>query len=296
MLKTAEKNDLPGIGALYRTCFEESQEGTEEFLRMRFRPEDCFLWEEDGAILAMAHAFDMMVETAGGRRIPAAYIYAVATHPQARGRGISTRLLEFLWQERKKRGAQVALLVPAEDSLFDFYGQRGYATVSWIREGILGKDAALRRELDKMETGLSLRELSPQAYLELRDRMLSGTAYARWDLRQISYQRALGLRGAGGLYGFSLDGSQIGCCAVEIYDGTVWAKELLLPGNFVRSGAAELGRSWPSLALGIRMPNTEGEEDPQSMGFACRPFAMARADSRELLEEIRGCYFGLALD
>lgn len=294
MLRTAEPSHLEGIARLHELCFGDGPEAMELFRALRYRPEDCFLWEEDGRPLAIAHAFPMSLALGDGLRAPAVYVYAVATHPRARGRGLSTRLMEYLWDEVSRRGARAALLVPAGEGLFDFYRQRGYREVCQVREG---GEALLSRPEARQGPLPHLVEISPRRYLELREEQLGRVPHAVWDLRQAVYQEALGKGSDGGLYAFRQGSREMGCCAVEVYGGAAHVKELLLPGGLAAPGAAALSARWPGQKVELRMPALQGRDWPFPEEVCPRrPFAMARADSPELLEEIRGSYFGLALD
>ena len=53
--------------------------------------------------------------------IPACYIYAVATHPLYRGKGLATQLIDQTCAAHK-----LVLLRPIEESLISFYGKMGF--------------------------------------------------------------------------------------------------------------------------------------------------------------------------
>ena len=58
----------------------------------------------------------------------ASYLFAVGTLPQAQGRQIATRLLQFAAENAQRQSLEGLYLVPAERTLFDYYGARGFVT------------------------------------------------------------------------------------------------------------------------------------------------------------------------
>ncbi len=64
---------------------------------------------------------------------PIAYIYAVATLKEYRGRGVCRALMSTLHKRLKASGYSGAILVPSEKSLFNFYGRMGYVALASIR-------------------------------------------------------------------------------------------------------------------------------------------------------------------
>jgi len=54
------------------------------------------------------------------------YIYALATHPAFRGRGLAGKLLKYAEKVAKEWGAAGVCTLPADPSLYGFYGKMGY--------------------------------------------------------------------------------------------------------------------------------------------------------------------------
>ena len=64
----------------------------------------------------------------GEKTLSAAYIYAAATDTAYRGRGLMTALLQFAAENAQRQSLDGLYLVPAERTLFDYYGARGFVT------------------------------------------------------------------------------------------------------------------------------------------------------------------------
>lgn len=293
MLMMAKTQHLSGLKKLYHTCFGGQPIEVERFFALRYRPEDCFLFGQEDRPWSAAYAFSLEVVLTGFKRIPAVYVYGVGTMPAQRNKGYNRQVMEYLWQEVRRRGAQVALLVPAEESLFNFYRHQDYQVVSWVREG-LGKAFVLD---GKEATKLRLTRISPIRYLGLREERLIGSPHARWDQRQIVYQGVVADACGGGLFAFYQASRAVGCAVVEIYEEKMYIKELLLPDELISEGVSILAVHWPALEIILRMPaNTNMKQIFSEEICPVRPFAMAKSDNPQLLKQLQGCYFGLALD
>lgn len=64
----------------------------------------------------------------GEKTLSAAYIYAAATDTAYRGRGLMTYLLQFAAENAQRQSLDGLYLFPAERTLFDYYGARGFVT------------------------------------------------------------------------------------------------------------------------------------------------------------------------
>jgi predicted acetyltransferase len=84
----------------------------------------------DGGV-ALAHAFLFPLEAwFGGRRVAVGGVATVGVAPEARGRGLGTRLLEHLHATARARGDALTVLYPFRQA---FYARLGYAPASAYR-------------------------------------------------------------------------------------------------------------------------------------------------------------------
>ena len=141
-----------GLKKLWKTVFGDPDSFIDTFFEVAFSPDRCRCMEENGQIISALYWFDCSYD--GGKL---AYIYAVATHPEHRGKGLASRLLEETHDHLKAQGYAGCVLKPAE-GLFPYYARLGYVTSGFVR-----RFAA--------ETGskpAQIRELSPAEYSRLR--------------------------------------------------------------------------------------------------------------------------------
>lgn len=114
-------DSLPGLWRLWQQAFGDSAEFIDGFFRLGFSPERCRCVEAEGQIAAALYWFNCQWD---GRKI--AYIYAVATDKNFRGRGLCRALMEDTHRHLQSLGYAGAVLVPSEAGLFALYGGLGY--------------------------------------------------------------------------------------------------------------------------------------------------------------------------
>lgn len=131
MFDFARPEDVDALKDLWLSCFGGPREYVDFYYSRRFHPEDTLVWREGGRPVSMMTL--MRVRQAGE---DGAYVYAVATSPEYRGRGLMTRLDAWSREVLEQRGAKFSALVPAGPELFPMYQGLGYraAYPVWVRE------------------------------------------------------------------------------------------------------------------------------------------------------------------
>ncbi|MGI5855863.1 MAG: GNAT family N-acetyltransferase [Candidatus Merdivicinus sp.] len=131
MLDFAQPEDLDALKALWLACFGGPAEYLDFYYSRRFVPGDTLVWREEGRPVSM---MTLMRVRRGGE--DGVYIYAVATLPEYRGRGLMRRLDAWSQEIAWKRGCRFSVLVPAEPELFAMYEKLGYRAdfPIWVKE------------------------------------------------------------------------------------------------------------------------------------------------------------------
>jgi len=111
----------PELRSLWSLAFGDSESVIDAFFSTAYSPERCRCVIAEGRAAAALYWFD--TECAGQRL---AYLYAVATHPDFRRRGLCRGLMEDTHGLLTQLGYDGALLVPAEPSLRRMYSGMGY--------------------------------------------------------------------------------------------------------------------------------------------------------------------------
>ncbi len=155
--------DFPGpvqteqLLALWKDAFGEHNGFWELFLERAFQADHCRCITEGGQVLAGLFWFDC---SCSGQN--QAYIYAVVTHPDHRGKGLCRRLLQDVHGHLAARGYSLAMLVPEGEALRRMYGKLGYRDGTGISEFSCTAGPA----------PLPLRAIGPKEYAALRREFL----------------------------------------------------------------------------------------------------------------------------
>ena len=160
IIKHPEKAHVEGLIALWVEAFQEPREAAQCFFDTAFAPQRSLICLEGEAVAAGLYWFDCLWK---GRKV--AYIYAVGTRLSHRGKGFCNKLMEKTHELLKSRGYHGAILVPAEESLFGFYGKMGY--IPCCPGGIPGEKLTAQRERE-----MGLTPISVEAYLEKQKKLL----------------------------------------------------------------------------------------------------------------------------
>lgn len=146
------------LKGLWKTVFGDPDSFIDNFFAVAFSQDRCRYIQENGEIVSALYWFDC--EYTGGKL---AYIYAVATHPDHRGKGLASRLLLDTHAHLKELGYAGTVLKPAK-GLFPFYEHLGYTTCGYIRcfEATAGSPPVPVRRITPAEYGHLRRSYLPQ--------------------------------------------------------------------------------------------------------------------------------------
>ena len=149
--------NIDGLKQLWKIVFGDTDFFIDTFFDVAFSQDRCRYFTENGEIVSALYWFDCHYE--GGKL---AYIYAVATHPDHRGKGLASRLLEETHNHLKAQGYAGCVLKPAK-GLFPFYERLGYVTSGYIRRfpAESGNSPAAIRQLSAGEYGLLRKAFLP---------------------------------------------------------------------------------------------------------------------------------------
>ena len=138
--------------SLYKMVFYEDDEDFAKTFTDKYFDNSCRFIEKDGKIVSMLYLLDCKVFD-GEETYSAFYLYAAATHPDYRNKGLMSKLISSVLKEDK-----VIITKPANDKLFSFYEKFGFTVCSFKDE--------IKKEFPKEET------LNLEQYIELRKKLL----------------------------------------------------------------------------------------------------------------------------
>jgi len=126
--RNAVRTDYPVLKRLWRECFSQSIPETDLVFDNLIKAENSFVAVWDGVVAGMLFIAGFTIRSFGRDIGKGAYIYGVGVDTAYRGRGIASNLLEYAHDYLIASGYKCAVLLPAGQSLFDFYGRLGYST------------------------------------------------------------------------------------------------------------------------------------------------------------------------
>ena len=123
--RVSKEQDIPQLKKIFKTSFDVSNEEVEFFFSQKFSLKNCLIGETDEKIVCALHLMDAsFVFKSFNERVY--YVYAAATLPEYRKKGLMTRLLEYSFKVTKERGKSYSVLKPENTALYDFYQKLGY--------------------------------------------------------------------------------------------------------------------------------------------------------------------------
>ena len=124
--RLATTEDKTALYALWQNTFGDEPAVIDRFFHC-VTPNEIVVCGENGSPVSALYMPRVELRC-GEKTLSAAYIYAAATDTAYRGRGLMTYLLQFAAENAQRQSLEGLYLVPAERTLFDYYGARGFFT------------------------------------------------------------------------------------------------------------------------------------------------------------------------
>ena len=144
---------IPMLRQLWKAVFADTDAFLDSFFSLAYHPERCLCASEGETLTGMLYWLPC------GEY---AYIYAVATHPDHRSKGICRNLMEAAHEAIVRQGYEGAILYPQEEGLRAMYRKMGYHTETSITQ----------REFFSGTQPAPLTFLSGEEYFALRQQYL----------------------------------------------------------------------------------------------------------------------------
>lgn len=205
-LRPARREDVGGICRIWEECFGDAAETVEKLLEPETL-ENTTVAVLDGRVCALMAGFDGL--DFGG--VCASYIFALCTEPRFRGQGLGGLVLRETARRCFERGAVLACLHPASESLARWYAGLGLETLCRVSYE-MAHGGALR-----------LHRVGAGEYAALRAGAAPRVPGALLRAQELFYSG-----GDGGFFAF--DG---GCLCVQRGEGGAEVRELLGQGAAV---------------------------------------------------------------
>lgn len=148
--------DIPQLRLLWKKAFGDTDAFLDVFFTTAYAQDHCRCIREGESISAALYWLDMELQEQ-----KFAYIYAVATDPDCRGRGLCRKLMSDTAAVLTGQGYDGAVLVPQDAGLRVMYGKMGYLSATALEERIcVASDTC------------SVEEITPEDYAARRTQLL----------------------------------------------------------------------------------------------------------------------------
>ena len=156
-ITTPSDAHIPGLRRLWQAAFGDTEDFLDLFFSTAWSPRRCRCAELGGETAAALYWLDCALE---GAKL--AYLYAVATDPAHRGKGLCKALMADTLAVLKAEGYQGVLLVPQEPWLVEMYRRMGFAPCTAVTEFHTMAAPA----------PIPVRRVGPEEYARLRQNLL----------------------------------------------------------------------------------------------------------------------------
>lgn len=282
-MKRATPNDREAVLELWGAQFGDGPEFIDPFIEWCGWDQIFLLWDETKPC-ALTAAPVMQVTLPDGTVGRLGYVYAHTTRKEERSKGYGRALLRYVDFCLQNQSLDGVMLVPAEESLFEYFRTEFYLPAFYLKEYTV-KGAELPAPL------CSVRPASPEEYAAFRELLLPDTPHAVSPDGMLKQQKALSLASGADLYAVETPGGTACIAAGKNEDGSVLCLELLSPKGEEEAVLAALHAELGGTSYTVRTPAAAGEES--------RPFGMLKwydADKAMQWYGTQNGWFGLALE
>lgn len=126
MIAFADTRTQDDVRRMWKTVFGDSDAYMDIYFGEKYRNQNTLIYFDEGKAAASLQMLPYDFSFCG-TEIPVAYFSGLCTMPEARKKGFMAALIRRAFQEMATQSIPLALLVPQETWLLDFYGKFGFA-------------------------------------------------------------------------------------------------------------------------------------------------------------------------
>jgi GNAT superfamily N-acetyltransferase len=192
MIRFADYTMIEQLKKIWKECFHDEDSYIDFFFQEYFNDRTTLVYLFEGKPVSMLTLMPAKLHEKTGKR-NVYYVYAVATLPEAQGKGYSSKLLNFANEITEHS----TFLQPATKELENFYEKNGYSVAIVRKTSNLTSE---QLELEEMKLKVAtisskqrefkIRELSNKEsvlYKKIRDKQLADVGYIEWEESVLAY-------------------------------------------------------------------------------------------------------------
>lgn len=242
MIKNADRTLLPQLNKLWNVCFGDEIAYSSFFFSHKMLGhevfENQFVYMQDGKAVSMLSVLSATIRTDQGV-MPFWYIYGVATDPEYQKRGFAGELIRHVLSLAKEKNIAVGL-VPASDSLFEYYQKFGFEIFFYKCKQCF----AVEHNIDtKPAKNLKIEPVSPAQYNALRNKTFHNAGCVQWDDKAAAYALMENSNLGGMAYRLSFD-KQVYIILFYAYEGELFVRETNLPEELLKEACTILAKKY----------------------------------------------------
>jgi predicted acetyltransferase len=292
-IRFAKNNEINKLKELWKLCFGDEESYIDFYYKYRFKQSETLLLFENNQIASMLTMMPLELVLQNNRIYKTTMLYAIATHPNYRGKNLATQLITQSNKYIKSNNECLSVLVPASQPLFAFYYNQNYKDGFYIRENLLSYKSIQLLSSEILEK-CNLAPASADKYNYVRNKILSGKIFIKYSDEDVAYQKKLCQETNADIYILNFECAQ-GCVIIEkLSPKKIFIKELLLDDKYLNAALKQISIFFHAEKYMLRTPSFSG----LNLGGSIRSFAVFKTLTFLPIDFSidQSAYLGLAFD
>jgi len=251
-IKYSVPADVGQIKNLMKSVFEDEDDFLDRFFNL-FYHDNVLLSESNGSIVSMAFLLPNTIRI-NGKLLPITYLYACATHPEHRGRGLMSQIIAKAYEDVCQRGEVGLLLLPANESLYQYYSDMGFITSFFFDEIQFSQDECFPSE--EMPP-FKIEKITAKIYHQLRKSILTAELSILNPLQYFLLMEDNSDINDHGFYQIFRENDRIAICYLSKFNNILRVKELLPSDTDLKHLPAFLAHSFDAKQIVVNILGTK---------------------------------------
>ena len=168
---------------LWHEVFGDEREYIELFFSEAYYDSECFAEMVDDEIVSALYLLKCVIKCSG-KIYRGRYLYAAATLPEYRGKGLMSKLIDEAQIYADRENFDFIALVPADDGLYDYYSRFGFTENMFKYRYLIEKDTATMRAYREINDAEEFSRIRNSADCDM---LIYDDACSKYAFRCLSY-------------------------------------------------------------------------------------------------------------